>query len=269
MQASKILSVELIDIVFDGRNKDYGAYKLRKTYPNRLFTAVFITAVIVGLGFATAALGSNSKDKTKIISTDGGLFITPVDEMKRKEPKQQKPIEKREVVKTKAFTAPVITDKEISRPTPTVEDLDGAEISTKTTDGKEFEGIETGPEKPGEGTEIIPEKETIPDDLPFTVVEVPAKFSGNWIKFLLKNLNAEVPVDNNAPAGTYSVVIQFVVDKEGNVSEVKALTDHGYGLEEEALRVIRKADKWEPAIQNGYKVKAYHRQTITFQVEEE
>lgn len=71
------------------------------------------------------------------------------------------------------------------------------------------------------------------------------------------------------PPGTYSVVIQFVVDKEGITSEINPLTHHGFGLEEEAIRVIKKAPKWEPAIQNGYKVKAYHRQVVTFNVLEE
>jgi len=59
---------------------------------------------------------------------------------------------------------------------------------------------------------------------------VPAKFEGNWIRFLQKNLNANVPVDNGAGPGRYSVVIQFVVDKEGNVSDIKALNNHGYGV---------------------------------------
>jgi protein TonB len=57
-----------------------------------------------------------------------------------------------------------------------------------------------------------------------------------------------------------------VVDKEGNLSDVKALTAHGYGMEQEAIRVIRKGPKWNPAIQNGVSVKAYRKQLITFQV---
>ena len=59
------------------------------------------------------------------------------------------------------------------------------------------------------------------------------------------------PVDNGAPEGTYTVYVQFVVDKEGNISDVKALTNHGYGMEEEAVRVIKKGPNWTPAIQNG------------------
>jgi protein TonB len=63
-------------------------------------------------------------------------------------------------------------------------------------------------------------------------------------------------------------VVQFIVDKDGNVSEVKALTSHGYGMEEEAVRVIKRGPKWTPAIQNGRQVKAYRKQPITFVVTE-
>jgi protein TonB len=61
-------------------------------------------------------------------------------------------------------------------------------------------------------------------------------------------------------------MVQFVVDKEGNISDVKALTNHGYGMEQEAVRAIQKGPKWTPAVQNGRQVKAYRRQPITFQV---
>ena len=85
-------------------------------------------------------------------------------------------------------------------------------------------------------------------------------------KFLLKNLNPQTPIDNEAPSGNYTVLIQFVVDIDGTVSDIKALTNLGYGLEQEAIRVLKKAAKWKPAIQDGRQVKAYRKQAITFQV---
>ena len=69
--------------------------------------------------------------------------------------------------------------------------------------------------------------------------------------------------------GYYTVVVQFVVDIDGRISDIKPLTKHGYGLEEEAVRVLRKATKWEPGIQNGYPVKSYRKQPITFRVTSE
>ncbi|HET9429556.1 MAG TPA: energy transducer TonB, partial [Chitinophagaceae bacterium] len=63
-----------------------------------------------------------------------------------------------------------------------------------------------------------------------------------------------------------TVWVQFIVDKEGAISDVKALSNHGYGMEEEAVKVIRKGPAWIPAIQNGRAVKAYRKQPITFVV---
>jgi protein TonB len=64
-------------------------------------------------------------------------------------------------------------------------------------------------------------------------------------------------------------MVQFIVDKQGNISDVKALTNHGYGMEEEAIRAIKRGPKWTPAIQNGRNVNAYRKQPITFVVAEE
>ena len=103
----------------------------------------------------------------------------------------------------------------------------------------------------------------------WTVVQMPANYNGDWIKFLTRNLNANVPVENEAPVGRYNVIIQFVVDKEGNVSDITALTNYGFGMEQEAIRVLKKAKGWKAGIQEGHAVSSYHKQPITFIVEEE
>ncbi len=126
----------------------------------------------------------------------------------------------------------------------------------------------TEPAKIDEGKGIIEENKNKEPEI-WTSVEVDAKFNGNWEKFLIKNLNPNVPVDNSAPPGVYKVVVQFVVDLDGNISDIKALTNNGYGMEQEAIRVLKRATKWEPAFQNGTHVKAYRSQPITFQVTEE
>jgi protein TonB len=71
------------------------------------------------------------------------------------------------------------------------------------------------------------------------------------------------------PASQLTVVVSFVVDKEGNVSEVKAENNPGYGTAEEAVRVIKKGPKWIPAVQNNRNVMYRQRQSITFLVSEE
>lgn len=120
--------------------------------------------------------------------------------------------------------------------------------------------------------EIKVSRDTTGDSEPriFQKVEVEARFPGGdntWKRYLEQTLNPMVPVDNNAPAGIYSVVIQFIVDKEGAISEAKGLTHYGYGMEQEVIRVVTKGPSWIPAMQNGRVVKAYRKQIVTFQVE--
>lgn len=106
----------------------------------------------------------------------------------------------------------------------------------------------------------------------FEKVEVEASFPGGesgWRKFLEKNLNPMVPVDNGSPAGKYTVYIQFIVDKQGHVSAIKPLTKEGYGMEQEVVRIMNTSGLWTPAFQNGRPVNAYRKQPVTFMVEQE
>ena len=64
------------------------------------------------------------------------------------------------------------------------------------------------------------------------------------------------------------MIVKFIVSKDGSISDVQAESKHGYGMEEEAVKVIRKGPKWTPALQNGRNVNAYRRQPITFVVSE-
>jgi protein TonB len=103
----------------------------------------------------------------------------------------------------------------------------------------------------------------------FTRVEVDAQFPGGvegWTKYLQKKLDPLVPVRNNAPAGRYDVVAIFIVSKDGSLSGIRARTNHGYGMEDELIHIIKKGPKWIPATQNGIPVNAYRVQRITFTV---
>ncbi len=90
-----------------------------------------------------------------------------------------------------------------------------------------------------------------------------------WQKYLERNLNSSVPVDNGAPPGKYTVVVSFIVDKTGALSDIKAENDPGYGTKEEAIRVLKKSPNWKPAVQNGRNVIYRQRQSITFVVADE
>ena len=90
-----------------------------------------------------------------------------------------------------------------------------------------------------------------------------------WARFVQRNLNANVPIDNRAPKGYYTVIIQFVVGLDGSLSEFKPLTNHGYGMEEEVMRILKSSGPWEPAQMFGVNVKAFRRQPVTFIISEQ
>ncbi|MFM7710236.1 MAG: energy transducer TonB [Ferruginibacter sp.] len=105
------------------------------------------------------------------------------------------------------------------------------------------------------------------EDLIFTKVETEARFPGNWTNYLMEHLNADLPSKNNAPVGTYTVIVRFVVDKNGEIRNVIAENNPGYGLAKEAVRVIKASGRWSPGVQNGRPVTCYKRQPITWMVQ--
>ncbi|MBL0359055.1 MAG: N-acetylmuramoyl-L-alanine amidase [Chitinophagaceae bacterium] len=108
------------------------------------------------------------------------------------------------------------------------------------------------------------------DDKIFTQVENEADFIGGreaWIKYLTSNLDGTIPVKEGWKPGKYNVIVEFIVDKEGNISEVKTANYQGTKTAAHCINLIQKGPKWKPAIQNDHPVKAYRKQPITFIVE--
>ncbi|HSC53948.1 MAG TPA: TonB family protein [Phnomibacter sp.] len=106
------------------------------------------------------------------------------------------------------------------------------------------------------------------NDKVFTATEQAPLFPGGheaWRKYLERNISYPYQAQNNGTQG--AVNVQFTVDTEGNISDVKALNDPGNGLAEEAVRLIKKGPNWVPAEQNGKKVAARTTQLITFRLE--
>ncbi|MBL7739431.1 MAG: energy transducer TonB [Chitinophagaceae bacterium] len=106
----------------------------------------------------------------------------------------------------------------------------------------------------------------------FEKVDEEASFPGGfdgWRMFLEKNLNPNVPIENSAPIGKYTVIVQFVVSRDGTISDIKPLTKIGYGMEQEVVRILKKSGSWTPAVQNNRPVNAFRKQPVTFMVEDE
>lgn len=271
MTTNNILKASLNDIIFDGRNKEYGAYELRNSYDKRIGKALLATGILIGLAIGASAIAGSGKKHTSTYRVGPSMNLTEIVEKKQEKiPPPEKKIQAQQPeVKTVKLTEFKMVDKDkLESPPPSVSEIDKANIGIKPNDGIDFTGevSKPGPEVISGSTGIIETKPENQAETIFTEVAIPAKFAGNWRSFLERNLNANTPIDNGAEPGRYTVMIQFIVDSEGNVSDIRPLTNVGYGMEEEAIRVLRKAKGWEPAIQNGLKVKAYHKQPITFEV---
>ncbi len=276
MEANKILSADVLDLIFEGKNKEYGAYDLRKSYNRRITKALLITAsfALLALGGSILASAIKSKDNNKVKLQDMTLQEVKQEEKREPPPPPPPPPPKQEPpkVEMKQFTPPIIKkDEEVEKPPPPQEELKDVKIDVVNQEGIKDDNIAT-PVQIDEGKQIVEEKKEEDENKIFDKVEIEASFpggDGKWRQYLERNANGQVATDNGAPEGTYTTVVQFVVDKEGNISDVKSLTNHGYGMEDEAMRVIRKGPKWTPAVQNGRQVKAYRKQPITFQVQGE
>ncbi|MBO9658088.1 MAG: energy transducer TonB [Chitinophagaceae bacterium] len=272
MEANKILSSDLLDLVFEGRNKDYGAYELRRRYNKRITLALIITGSVALLALIGSIVASELKPKD-----DGKLEIKEVTLQKveqQEEPKELPPPPPPKPpdppkIEMKQFTPPkIVKDEEVQEPPPAQEELKEAKIDVVSQEGIKDEGI-VAPAVIDDGKGVVEEKKVEDENKIFEKVEIEASFKGGegaWRKFLERNLNGNTPVDNGAAEGTYTVYIQFVVSKDGSISDIKPLTNHGFGMEQEAMRVIKKAPSWTPAVQNGRSVNAYRKQPITFQV---
>jgi protein TonB len=274
MEVNKILNADVLDIIFEGRNKEYGAYDLRKTYNKRLVKSIIGMAVIILLLFGGYFLSNLTGGPMKKAAIVDDVQLEDIKEQKKDEPPPPPPpkVEPPKVEMAK-FTPPkIVPDKEVKpeEKPPEQEKLEDTKIGTVNQEGIKDDGITAPPvSDAGKGVVEAPKKDDEDYDKTFTKVEIESSFPGGdqaWLRYLNKNLRYPDDAVNNEIQGT--VVVQFIVDKEGNVSDVHAQSgpDQG-GLREEAERVIKKSGKWTPAIQNGRQVKSYKRQPIVFKLE--
>ncbi len=275
MDVNKILTADFLDLIFDGRNKEYGAYDLRKTYNKRITYALIGTFIICALLLVGSIIANTTKKaKAEIIVQD--VSLENVQQEKKPEPPPPPPPPKQEPPKVEItkFTPPkIVKDEEVKEDDEIkeVEKLEDTKIGAINQEGAKDDGIVAPPVETGTGVVEAPKVEEDYDKV-FTVVQIAAEFPGGlpaWSKYLERNLNRDLPVENGAPPGKYTVVVSFIVSKDGSISDVVAENDPGYGTKAEAVRVITKGPKWKPAVQNGRNVIYRHKQSITFQVSEE
>ncbi|MDB5223128.1 MAG: TonB family protein [Chitinophagaceae bacterium] len=267
METNSILTANILDILFEGRNKEYGAYDLRKTYNKRINSSLGITAFVIMI-FIGAVIGKNESGNKSIVPPIIDFITSKPDAEKEKIKPLVPKVIKVQPTRALAYPPPIIViDKLVTEPPVEIKDLVNARIDIKNIEGENSNGIIPPAEIKGSNIIEAPVKKESKEEPPFIKVEVEAKFNGNWNFYLQKEI--EKNIDELTEAGeSGTCIVKFVVSKDGNVSNVEAITMKGTKLAEVAVNAIRKGPKWIPAQQNGNEVNAYRQQPVTFKINE-
>jgi protein TonB len=277
MEANKILQADFLDLLFEDRNKEYGAYELRRKYNRRILMALLLTFAIAA-GFVVAsilskALAYNKNDEVEVRD----VVVQQIDQEKPPPPPPPPPPPKTPPpppqIETTKFTPPVIKkDEEVKKEEiPPVEEV--AKVDVVTKEGIKDEGIITNLPPVDKGTGVVEAPKPVEDENKiFEKVEIEASVNmSQWRRHLENQLQRyiEDAANSGMAPGQYTVSVRFLVEKDGSITDVKALNDPGYGLAKGAEEVVKRGPKWSPGEQNGRKVRSYHTQPITFVISDQ
>lgn len=265
-------AMTLDDIVFMNRHRAYGAYDLRKSYPEVLRNAVLLGIGLFLLLFIGPILyGSLAPDEIGYSTTPVELIkINAVPKEEKPLPELEKPKEVPKQTTVRYRMLEVLKDPPHEELPPPVEDLEKANPGQETIEG-------TGPE---EAAIIAP-----PEDLPvsentkpaeveakapeiFEKVEIDPQFAGGnegLRTFLTKNLHYPSPAQRSNIQGR--VYLTFTVEPDGSLSNINVIRGIGFGCDEEAIRVMKLMPKWKPGKQSGRAVRVKFTMPIVFALE--
>ena len=272
-----LISLEWTDLVFEGRNQDYGAYQLRKGTSKRNIWSIIIVALAAVLLYLGLQLQHMVEANRQVENTQA-VELSALEQKKKEakvEKKEQIKVEPEKVVeKVKSsvkFTAPVIKkDNEVKE-----EDeikLDEVEKSNKAVGAFTVEGNdEVGGEVLKAKEEIAapePPKQQVEENKVFDVVEQMPSFPGGMgalMSWLSQNIKYPVIAAENGVQGR--VIVQFVVEKDGSITDVKVAKSVDPSLDKEAARVVSAMPKWTPGKQNGSAVRVKYTVPVTFKLQ--
>ncbi|MBO9728076.1 MAG: TonB family protein [Chitinophaga sp.] len=274
MDSTKIPGNEFLDILFDGRNKDYGAYELRSRYDKRVRNAIVGTASIVLVMIGGYVLNNTLMAADNVHRP---VLVKPVailDDIKIPDPDPvippPPPVQSAPppVAATVAFVKPEIVAGEVPEESlpPKMNEIGNKAIGIENAEGPD-DGVAAELSK-GPGTGVIQVEAAPAADHagPLTFVEMMPEFPGGEValgKYLNKSIKYPHVAQENDIQGT--VFIQFVVNRDGSITDVKTVgAAKGGGLEEEAKRVVSNMPKWKPGRQNGQNVAVFFNLPIRF-----
>lgn len=275
MSKIDLISNAWCDLVFEGKNQAYGAYKLRKGTSKRNLWSIIIVLIAAVAIFSAIAIKNVIEANQKVaIVTEAKLSKidkTPKVEKKKAAPKIEQPKVVEKVKSSIKFTAPVIKNDSEVKPEEEMKSQEDLQ-KTKTTIGA-FTVI--GNDEIG--GEVLKAKEEIAQPEPpkneeenkvFDVVEEQPSFPGGQgalMAWLRDNIKYPVVAAENAIQGR--VIVQFVVGKNGSISNVKVVKSVDPSLDKEAVRVVSSMPNWTPGKQNGTSVNVRYTLPVTFKLE--
>lgn len=267
-----LASKEWCDLIFYDRNKNYGAYAMRRRLGRRQTAALIIVAVIAVVGFSAPRLIKMAMPEKKEVMTE----VTQLSALEEPEVKQEqqevKPIEPvappPKLKSTIKFTPPVIKkDEEVpdDEQLKSQDDLAESKLQISIADVKGNDELN--------GADIADLQETITqapveEEKPYVHVEQMPQFPGGQqalLQFIAEELKYPVIAQENGIEGM--VVVQFVVKADGNVGDIKVVRSLDPYCDKEAIRVVQALPQWTPGRQNGRNVPVYYTLPIRFKLQ--
>lgn len=277
MSKIDLISSDWVDLVFEGRNKAYGAYRLRKSTTKRNILAMVAVVILLVVAFIFLTVKNFVDEQRAKVAMTQVAELTNYDQPKKKAEVKQKTVEvepERVVERVKSsikFTAPVIKKDEEVKPDEELKTQDEL-MSTKTAIGTfDVKGNDDA------NGEILKAKEVIAEPEPpkheeenkvFDIVEQQPLFPGGpaaLMKYLSENTKYPVVAQENGVQGR--VTVQFVVEKDGSISDVHVLRGVDPSLDKEAVRVVKSMPRWTPGKQNGITVRVNYRVPVLFRLQ--
>jgi protein TonB len=256
-----LLKNQWLEIVFDGRNKSYGAYDLRKSVTKNTFRAFIIGTLVFGLLVSTPIIlrmipDSSEGDEALNVKITT-VKMPPKDKPKDNLPPPPPPPPKVDQVK---FVKPVVAKAEdVVEEIVVIKEIKDKKLGAETIKGDPDAELTVEPVGTGVAA-VVEEDNTVYNT---AGIEVKPDFPGGMEKFynyIAKNYRT--PEEEGLKGKVY---VTFVVEKDGSLTDIKVLRDIGYGTGKEAIRVLKATPRWNPGEQNGKKVRCTFSLPISIQ----
>jgi len=262
-----IFSIEWCDLIFEGKNQSYGAYELRKNSPRRHFFALVVACFLIVFAALLPALIREIIPKKKEVE----VRIREFSNINLEKPKENNilkeipPTPPAPVLRnTIRFTPPVI------KPDEQVSEEDEPKMQKEVVETKAAIGTvnyNKGTDDVSAPIPIQEEKTKIVEEVeaPFVIVEQMPQFPGGekeMMNFIKSNLRYPVLAQEVGVSGT--VIVNFVIDKNGSISNIVIVRGIGSGCDEEAIRVLKLMPKWTPGRQGGRTVRVSYNLPFRF-----